>query len=264
MGYCRNCQTKIGSNEWFCNYCGELRSDCIECGGKILNDACKSCSAAPAVPCEQCGAEIRADRRECPECGYDAGQEYEEKAEKNSIPKLLTVGGGLVVLFVVGGGLISILKGMIGGGILGTLFSGFMWLIVIVTAIAWVVLGGSVAVLSDSWAGFRQSQAERATAGSTERAVKRHRSQEYVEEQRKQRERKERKKKEQRHRTLVQCPDCGLHTEVVVEGQVTDVQADTNSGALGTVNSALDTIGSDTSKDCAHCGTTLYVSSELR
>lgn len=264
MTACRNCGTTLGSTEWFCNYCGEERSDCIECGGKLINHSCKSCSAAPKAPCEKCGTEIKADLRECPNCGYDAGKEYEEKAEKNSFSKLKSVGGGLVAILGVGWIGISIGQGIVGGGIFGTLFTWFMWIIVLIAAGAWLLLGGSISVLSNSWAGYRQSQAEKASAADVEYAEKLHRTQEYVEEQRRKKERKERKRKEQRHRTGVQCPECGWTVEMVVEGQVTDVKADGgSSNAAGAVGSAIDTIGADETKDCPYCDATVKVSTEL-
>ncbi|GGJ00972.1 hypothetical protein GCM10008995_08560 [Halobellus salinus] len=254
----------MGANEWFCNYCGEERSDCIECGEKIINHSCKSCSAAPNAPCENCGTEISADLRECPSCGYDAGADHEEKAERNSLSKLKYVGGGLVALVGVGWVLISILQGMVGGGILGTLFTWFMWLIVLITAGVWVLLGGSVSVLSNSYASYQGSKAEKASAADVDRAEKLHRTQEYVNEQRRKRERKERKRKEQRKQTYVQCPGCGWNVEMVVEGQVTDVQADTgSSNAVDAVGSAIDTIGADETKECPYCDATVKVSTEL-
>lgn len=262
MAICGNCQTSLEADQWFCEYCGQERSDCIKCGERLSKHSCSSCSAAVEAPCEECGAEISADLRQCPQCGYDSGAEYEEKGERSSLLKLAMVGGGFLLLLFVGNVLISIMAGIMGnGGILETIFTGIMWIMVILGAGAYLILGGGVAILDGGWASFRNSQAERAIAADVDRAERLNRTQEYVEEQRRKKEEKKQKKKEQRHRTHVQCPDCGWNVEMVVEGQVIDV--DTNDGSLGAVDSALDTIGADTSKDCPHCDVTIHASTEL-
>lgn len=247
MVSCSKCGRGLGPNDWFCNHCGKQRPDCPECGTDItIMQYCVSCSAAPQAPCEKCGKQIDASLRECPHCSYDSGEGYEEAAENKSVSTWKFIVG------IVAGTIIV-------GQILSSMIHPLVWIPVIFLGLLLVVVIGPLGYLLNSWAGWRESQSERATAADIEAAETKHMSAEYVEEQR----RKKEKKKEQRHRTHVQCPECGWDVEMSVEGQVTDVQADTNSGSLSSVNSALDTLGADTSKDCPHCGVTVHASTEL-
>lgn len=253
MTVCENedCNNSISSDEWFCNYCGEARPTCPKCGGEISYGTCNSCSAPRKAPCEECGTLIDANVRECPQCSYDAGAEYDKKAENKSVPKWKAVGG-------------TILGTVIIGQILATSIHPLVWIPTLLAGGLMLLVLGPAAFLIDSWAGFRESQADIASAASVELGEKRNRSAEYVEEQRRKQELREQKKKEQRHRADIQCPDCGWDIEMVIEGKVTEVQADDNSSdAIGKVGSALDTIGADNSKECPTCGTTVYVSTEL-
>lgn len=266
MSTCYNCSTKISDNSWFCDYCGSERSDCIECGSRVRFHQCSSCSAAPEAPCEECGSLIGGDVRECPHCGYDAGEEYEEKADSWSHSKLLYIIGGAAVIFLITQLVISIMSGFLPEGIFRTGFQFITWIFAIISIGAYLLIGGGLSLIMDSWGSHRESQAERASAADIERAERDNKSEEYKEEMRRKRERereKQKKKQEQRSRDYIQCPNCGGLVQMTVAGQVTNVKSSSDSGNLGGFGTALDTMGSDNTKDCPRCDETVMIETEV-
>lgn len=266
MTACNDCRREISNGSWFCDFCGSERPDCLQCGTGLRFHECPSCSAAPEAPCENCGTRVTGDVRECPHCGYDAGGAYEEKANSWSHSKLAVIGGGTLLLLAVTQMLVSIGSGFFPPGIFQTGFRLMTWFFGLLGVGAWLLIGGSFSVISDSWGSHRASQAERATAADIERAEKAHQSEEYREQLRRERERKRReqeKRKEQRSKDFVQCPDCGKLVYMTVEGEVTNVKTDSQSGALSGLGNAIDTIGADNTKDCPRCGSTVMIESEV-
>lgn len=266
MTTCNNCQREIADHSWFCGYCGSERPDCVNCGTRLEFHECPSCSAAPEAPCENCGTNVTGGDRECPHCGHDSGEKYEQKADNWSHSKLLYIGGGTLFLLVFLKIVISIGAGFFPSGIFQTGFRITMWAIGLLGVGVFLIIGGSFSVISDSWGGYRASQAERATVADIERAVKANRSEEYEEKLRRERERKRRekqKRKQQRSRELVQCPNCGKLVQMTVEGQLTNVKTDSQSGTLSGLGNAIDTIGSDNTKECMRCNRTIMIESEV-
>lgn len=139
MSVCTSCERySFNKDEWYCQYCGDLRGDCPECGANVPRKE-RECRRghAPSAPCKKCDEWIPANTSKCSECGFDIN-------DQPSVGRV-GLGGGLLIsglgvlsillgltvfplwfsIFTfIPGGLLFIVVGLVFGGVFGLLGKG--------------------------------------------------------------------------------------------------------------------------------------------